>query len=224
MRIKISLSVVDGDCLDYNHCWSLAEVIESVLPVDGLYTFSRVLVKDRKYEVTPEGMKLLTRQLYFFFSSVDDRVCRGLVDGLMGLESFDVGGVRVKLQGVKVVDEGKVSSGDMLVTLSPIQTLADPRKEGFVKEFGRDVFSVLAEKYRRVHGEKWKGETGMVEVHRVKPVRINGDGGFVRANLMVFSVHGAEELLRLGYAVGFGRMTEKGFGMVRTGRLAGGGV
>jgi len=228
VRIKVSLLARKGDVVDFNHCQDLSREIRRAInasnpgifsnPSAELYTFSRLLVKNRMFEITREGMKLQTNQLHFFFSSENPEVCKSLIDGLVEKESIRIKNVTLEVSGIEIIKESRISGREKFVTLSPINAETNYRKMElweFEEKFTRELFEELKRRLRIL-----KGSVGDVRfktrILKLKPVRIRLESGFMRAYLMVFNAEGSEELLKIGYTTGFGKMTDMGFGMVKT--------
>ena len=225
MRIKVSLLAKRGDVVDFNHCQDLAREIRraistsnpDVLGPSSFYTFSRLLVKNRMFEIAKDGMKLLTNQLHFFFSSASSEICKSLIDGLVELEEIFVRDVLLEVSGIEIIKESKISNREKFVTLSPINSDANFKKPGFEDRFTKELLEELVRRYVVLSGVDGEPEFSFrVRILKVKPVRIKTDMGYLRAYLMVFNAEGSEDLLKVGYTTGFGKMTDMGFGMVKT--------
>jgi len=226
VRIKVSLLAKKGEIVDFNHCRDLSRVIREAIrtsnpeifsdPSSELYTFSRLLVKNRMFRITREGMKLLTNQLHFFFSSASNEVCKSLVEGLVELEEVSIRDVVLEVSGVEIIRESRISSREKFVTLSPINAGTNFKRPDFEETFTKDIFKELKKRFELLTGESADGMSFKARILKLKPVRIKLDWGYLRAYLMVFNAEGSENLLRIGYTTGFGKMTDMGFGMVKT--------
>ncbi len=222
MRIKVSLLVRKGNVVDYNHCYDLASEVRRALSLSDvdfsseLYTFSRIMVKNRSFEVCREGMRLLTDQLYFFFSSLNDDVCKALANGLIELRTIRVKDVELEVSGIEVIKESTISDSEKFVTLSPVSFRE--RSDDFERELSDYLTEELLRRHVIAYGSESE-ECVRVKVLKCKPVRIKVGKKYVRGYLMVFHARGNQRLLEIGYKSGFGRMTQEGFGMVKTTKL-----
>ncbi len=224
VRIKVSLYAKAGELLDYNHCYELAgkirEALEFAEPgifldeASKLYTFSRIMVKNRAFDVCREGMKLRTNQLYFFFSSIRRNVCNSLMDGLVELQNLKVGGLSLEVSGIEVIKEPELSNSEKFVTLSPVNFRGRYGDPNFEEKLAEELTQELIKRHFIAYGSGFEGRLEF-EVLKCKPVRIRVGSKSYRAHLMVFNVFGSRRLIEIGYKSGFGRMTDYGFGMVR---------
>jgi len=225
VRIKVSLYARRGEVLDYNHCYELArEIRRAIKTVDPeilsdeasrLYTFSRIMVKNRSFELCRDGMKLLTSQLYFFFSSLSKNICDSLIDGFVELRRLNAGGISFEVSKIEVIKESKITGNEKLVTLSPINFRDRSCEDAdFEEKFTEKLTKELIRRYTIIYGSNFDGDVRF-KVLKCKSVAIRVGGKKYRAHLMVFNAHGSKKLIEIGYKSGFGTMTDCGFGMVK---------
>lgn len=233
MRLRITLTAKKLPAfLDFNHNYWLASMIyraveraDPELSLDlhkpagfKFFTFSRLLVKDRKFRIAGERMEMLTPEAYFFFSSPRKYLCACLVDGLLQKPEVKIGDVEFSVSEVKVLKEREVGCKERFVTLSPINVTASGDRTVDLypdnPKFYENLRENLVKKYTAFYGKEPDGELD-VTVVRAKPVRIRVKDTYHRASLMVFDAKGDKRLLEMGYQAGFGSKNSMGFGMVK---------
>lgn len=192
------------------------------------FTFSRLMVPRRK--VRGDRLEILSEEVRFYFSSPVDREFIAFLEGTLAEPEFVIAGQRFDVLHIESVAWEELRSGDTFTTLSPVTAYyrdSKTRRRVFPEcgseRFNEVVRDRLVEKYRTIHGElPGAVEEGgcrdarlKLEVVRLKRKRIVVKGLSFTAYEMAFRVHGNEELIRLGYESGFGKMNTMGFGMVR---------
>ena len=235
MRLRITLTAKKLPAfLDFNHNYWLASMIyraiERADPELSLelhkptgfkfFTFSRLMVKDRKFRIAGERMEMLTPEVYFFFSSPRKYLCACLVDGLLQKPEVKIGDEEFSVSEVKVLKEKEVGSKERFVTLSPINvtTSGNGRAVDLYPDnpkFYENVKDNLIKKYTAFYGKEPEDTDLEIKVVKAKPVRIKVKDTYHRASLMVFDAEGSKELLEMGYQAGFGSKNSMGFGMVK---------
>ncbi len=239
VRLQITLSAKKTpEFLDFNHNYWLASAIYRAIgrvdaslslelhkpSVSKFFTFSRLFVKGKKFEIQDGKMKILSPELYFFFSSLKNYLCVCLIEGLLQKPEVKIGSSDFLVSEVKVVREKEIKSKARFVTLSPINVTTAEKRNGKLRtvdlypdnpKFYENLKQNLVKKYRAFHGREPESEELNIRVVRAKPVRIKVKDTYHRASLMVFDAEGDKGLLEMGYKAGFGSKTSMGFGMVK---------
>ncbi|WP_202320396.1 CRISPR-associated endoribonuclease Cas6 [Archaeoglobus neptunius] len=236
MRVDVELSVVPGTVIPMDHQYLLASWIYRTFErVDGewssrlhgsgrykLYTFSQLMIPGRRFRVRGDRMEVLGDMAHLQFSTAREDVFVNFVRGVLEAGEVVVGRARLPVLQVYVVREPeRIGRRERFYTLSPVivsytaggrEVWLTPEDEGFVELVSRN----LENKYRALYG---RDPDGCVE--RITPLRepkrkLKRVGNAMhRCVEMYFEVEGDEELIRLGYQVGFGRRNSMGFGMVK---------
>lgn len=162
---------------------------------------------------------------YFYFSTAVPEIAEAFIGGLLQEPLVELWGERFFVKEVKAVPEPKTLSGRKLVTLSPVAVTTLKMQFGKLKrydlgptepEFYDNLRENLLEKYVALYGKEPEEKDIGLDVILAKPKRLEVKPGiYQRAWHLVFRARGSEELLRVGYQVGFGEKNSIGFGMVK---------
>jgi len=189
-----------------------------------LFTFSLFMAEKRKLAEDRSSL-LGYKHGFFYFSTAAPEIAEAFIGGLLQKPEVELWGERFTVKEIKALAEPEKLSGRKFVTLSPIAVTTKRVQFGRPRsydlspsepEFYDHLRDNLIEKYAALHGkvpEDWELE---VKVLLAKPKRFEVKPGiFQRAWHLIFRARGSEELLRIGYQVGFGERNSIGFGMVK---------
>lgn len=235
MRFLIRLKSENSFKIPYNHNHYLQGLIyrriQKVNPnlslalhrpkVPKLFVFSQFMAK--KWKAKKEFI-VAEEEAFFYFSTAVPEIAEDFIGGLLQEPEVKLWGERFYVETVKGLPEPVSFSGKTYSTLSPIAvTTLKPQFGKLIhydlspseEEFYENLKENLKEKYVLVHGKK-PPEDFEIEVLKVKPKRLQVKPGiYQRAWHLVFKAYGDDELIRIGYQVGFGEKNSLGFGMVK---------
>lgn len=238
MRLRIGLTACsDAVYIDFNHSYHLASMIYRAVERSDpelslelhtpstfkFFTFSRLMVEGRMFKKEGERMKLLNPNVYFFFSTMQNRIGTALVEGLLEKPEVKIEKTNFVVSEIKVMKEREMGKREKFVTLSPIN-VTTVKEDGWKRvvdlypdnpKFYENLRKNLIKKYVAFYGSNPKNDELRVKVVSSKPVRVQLKNTFHRASLMVFEAEGSKELLEVGYKAGFGERNSMGFGMVK---------
>ncbi|GAB6135372.1 CRISPR-associated endoribonuclease Cas6 [Thermococcus prieurii] len=194
--------------------------------VPKFFTFSLFMAERREFEYGKPYFYGYGRG-YFYFSTAVPEIAEAFLGGLLQEPEVTLWGERFTVESVKSIAEPKRFSGKKMITLSPIAVTTLRQELGRVKrydlnptepEFYENIVENLMEKYTALYGTLPDERDLEFKVLLAKPKRIQVKPGiFQRAWHLIFRARGSEELLRVGYLVGFGEKNSVGFGMVKVG-------
>nr|3PKM_A Chain A, Cas6 protein [Pyrococcus furiosus]3PKM_X Chain X, Cas6 protein [Pyrococcus furiosus] len=184
-----------------------------------LFTYSLFMAEKREH---PKGLPYFLgyKKGFFYFSTCVPEIAEALVNGLLMNPEVRLWDERFYLHEIKVLREPKKFNGSTFVTLSPIAvTVVRKGKSYDVPPMEKEFYSIikddLQDKYVMAYGDKPPSEFEM-EVLIAKPKRFRIKPGIYQtAWHLVFRAYGNDDLLKVGYEVGFGEKNSLGFGMVK---------
>lgn len=233
MRIKISFHVAT-DRIDVNYSYSLASMIyraiERANPSLSLelhkpktfkfFTFSRLMIPNRKFRIEDDEMIIESDNAHFFFSTAKNEIAESLVEGLLKKPEVKIGRAKFFVSEIRILREKKIRKREKFVTLSPIcvSTLRDnsiwdisPSE----KKFYENLKNNLIKKYKLLYGRDENDMNVKIKVLKAKRKRIKIKNTHRICYDLVFEAKGSKELLEVGYKTGFGERNSMGFGMVK---------
>lgn len=243
MRFRVSLQPERGKVsLPYNYSHALSSAIFSFLALGDatfshflhqegfydqdkvfkLFTFSPLLSKRRK--ATREGL-IMEGQLVWLVSSPKKEFVANLAQGILQQGFLLVLDQRLMVQQVEVLSQPVFDHSTAFKTLSPVVVSTGQmasngsfRKKYLSPEepqFNRILEENLKRKYRACYGKEPSGEGISLKVLRPPRSKLMDYKGIkVRGWFMHFTIEGDADLVRIGYAAGFGENNSAGFGMV----------
>ncbi|NJE08713.1 CRISPR-associated endoribonuclease Cas6 [Thermococcus sp. M39] len=188
-----------------------------------LFTFSLFMTKERRM-IRNSKYFIGRGEGFFYFSTAVPEIAEAFIGGLLQEPEVQLWDEKFYVETVKALPEPVSFSGKRYSTLSPIAVTTIKLQFGKPKhydlgpnepKFYENLGENLKEKYMLIHGKK-PPEDFEIEVLNAKPKRFEIKPGiFQRAWHMVFKAYGDDELIRVGYLVGFGEKNSLGFGMVK---------
>ncbi|HII60263.1 CRISPR-associated endoribonuclease Cas6 [Pyrococcus horikoshii] len=184
-----------------------------------LFTYSLFMTERREH---PKGLPYFLgyRRGFFYFSTCIPEIAEAFITGLFREPEITLWGEKFYLEEVKTLKEPKKFSGSTFITLSPIAvTMEKGGKRYDVSPLEEEFYALIREnlkdKYVMIKGEKPPDDFEM-EIIAAKPKRFEVKPGIYQmAWHLVFRAYGDDELIRVGYVVGFGEKNSLGFGMVK---------
>ncbi|WP_297512398.1 CRISPR-associated endoribonuclease Cas6 [Thermococcus sp.] len=165
------------------------------------------------------------RRGYFYFSTAIPEIAEAFIGGLLQDPEVELWGENFTVEEVKAISEPNKLAGRKMITLSPIAVTTLKPQFGRLKrydlnptepEFYENIRENLIDKYATLYGKVPEEKDVEFKVLLAKPKRLQVKPGvYQRAWHLVFRAGGSEELLRVGYLVGFGEKNSIGFGMVK---------
>ncbi|NJE55073.1 CRISPR-associated endoribonuclease Cas6 [Thermococcus sp. 21S9] len=195
--------------------------------VPKFFTFSLFMSEKRNF---PTGKPYFHgyKRGYFYFSTAIPEIAEAFISGLLQAPEVELWGERFTVEEVKAISEPDKLSGRKMITLSPIAVTTLKPQFGRLKrydlnptepEFYENILENLIDKYVALYGKVPEETDVDFDVLLAKPKRLQVKPGiYQRAWHLVFRARGSEELLRVGYLVGFGEKNSIGFGMVKVDR------
>jgi len=194
--------------------------------IPKFFTFSLFMAERREFEYGKQYFHGYGTG-YFYFSTAVPEIAEAFLGGLLRDPTVTLWGERFTVDSVKSIAEPKRLSGRKMITLSPIAVTTLRPEFGRLRrydlnptepEFYENIVENLVEKYTALYGALPEERDLKFRVLLAKPKRIQVKPGiFQRAWHLIFRARGSEELLRVGYLVGFGEKNSIGFGMVKVG-------
>lgn len=233
MRIRIELKRLNSTVIDFNHSYHIASLIyrciqrsDPTLSLDlhkpgiKFWTFSKLMVPNRRFKIVGEKMIVDSDTVYFYFSTPKVEVASAFVEGLLRKPEVKIGDMEFLVSEVRVVREYEIGNKVKFVTLSPISvtTVRDGRSHDLYPndpKFYENLRRNLIRKYEVLYGRKPSDCELEIKPLKVKPKRIRIKNTYHRCVEMVFKAKGSRELLEVGYKAGFGERNSMGFGMVK---------
>jgi len=234
VRLRIELERIGDAVLDLNYNYNLASLIyRRIQKSDGslslnlhekkgfkFFTFSKLMVPKRMFKIVDNHMVIVSRDVYFYFSTPVDEIAKALVEGLLSEPNVEICGAKFTISEISVIKERNIGKKERFVTLSPINV--STTKEGKVRDlypdnpdFYKNLKLNLINKYLCLFKKEPKEYDLEITPIRTKPKRIKVKNTFHRCVEMVFDAKGSRELLEIGYKAGFGERNSMGFGMVK---------
>ncbi len=233
MRIRIELERMNSTVIDINYSYHIASLIYRCIqrsdpalslelhkPGIKLWTFSKLIVPERRFRIFGEKMIIESDTVHFYFSTPKTEVATAFVEGLLINPEVRIGSAEFLVSEIKVIREHEIGRRAKFVTLSPISvtTMKDGRTVDLYPndpKFYENLRKNLIRKYTVLYGEEPPDCKLKIEVLKVKPKRIKVKNTYHRCVEMVFNAEGSKELLEIGYKAGFGERNSMGFGMVK---------
>ncbi len=233
MRLRVEFDVVDN-VLDVNYNYHVASFIYRCIERANadlslnlhmqkdfkFFTFSRLIVPNRKFEIVGEKFIINSNRVFLYFSTPKVEIAESFVEGLLMKPEVKINGAKFVVSRVKVLKEREIGNKARFATLSPISvtTVRDgkiydlyPKDEKFYENLRMN----LVKKFIALH-KKIPNNCGIrIKPLKVKPKRIRIKNTFHRCVDMIFDAEGSKELLEIGYKAGFGERNSMGFGMVK---------
>nr|WP_230972296.1 CRISPR-associated endoribonuclease Cas6 [Archaeoglobus neptunius] len=223
--------------IDFNHTYHLASLIyRSIERADPslslelhkpsvfkFFTFSKLMVENRKFRIEDGKIRLLSPNVHFLFSTMRDYIGVALVEGLLEHPEVKIGNAEFVVSEIRVLKEREIKDRAKFITLSPINvtTVSDNGKRRIIDlypdnpKFYENLRKNLVKKYTAFYGREPESSEVRLKVLSAKPKRIQLKNTFHRCVEMVFIAEGSKELLEVGYKAGFGERNSMGFGMVK---------
>ncbi|AEC52743.1 hypothetical protein PNA2_1828 [Pyrococcus sp. NA2] len=184
-----------------------------------LFTYSLFMAEKREH---PRNLPYFIgiKRGFFYFSTCIPEIAEAFISGLFREPEIILWGEKFYLEEVKALKEPKKFNGSTFITLSPIAvTMQRGGKRYDVSPLEEEFYDLIREnlrdKYVMIKGEK-PPEDFEMEVIAAKPKRFEVKPGIYQmAWHLVFKAYGDDELIRVGYVVGFGEKNSLGFGMVK---------
>jgi CRISPR-associated endoribonuclease Cas6 len=194
-----------------------------------LFTFSQLLVPDRKIE--KEGLVCLSSEISWQISSPISEFIEHLAQGLLSLGRMRLGENEFGIERVEVLLAPRFLREMSFRSLSPIVVAVGSEREGkfgarYLRaddpELSEAIRKNLLKKFVLVHGREpashefvmeFDGEylrRKAEEIYRL----VNYKSTKIKAIMAPFTVRGSAELIAMGYEAGFGEKNSMGFGMV----------
>ncbi len=233
MRIRIELKRLNSTVIDLNHSYHIASLIYRCIqrsdpslslelhkPGIKFWTFSKLMVPERRFRIAGEKMIIESDTVHFYFSTPKAEVATAFVDGLLKKPEVRIGGAEFAVSEVRVVREHEIGKKAKFVTLSPISvtTVRDGKTYDLYPDdlkFYENLRKNLVKKFVALNGKEPSDCELEVKPLKIKPKRIRVKNTYHRCVEMVFLAKGSRELLELGYKAGFGERNSMGFGMVK---------
>ncbi len=235
MRLKVTLDKTSQpSCIPINCSYHLASAIYRAIEradpnlslelhkpnTPKFFTFSKLMVPNRKFRIEKDKMFLEDDKIHFFFSTMKSELAEKLVEGLFMDPEIKIADSNFVVSEVEILREKEIGNKAEFVTLSPIHV--SKFKDGKTidlypteKEFYDVLVSNLIEKYILFYKRTPESTEVNIEVTKFKPKRIMIKNTWHRCVEMVFKAEGDPELLEIGYKAGFGAKNSMGFGMVK---------
>ncbi|MFA4640351.1 CRISPR-associated endoribonuclease Cas6 [Pyrococcus kukulkanii] len=195
-----------------------------------LFTYSLFMAEKRSH---PRDLPYFLggKRGFFYFSTCIPEIAEAFITGLFKNPEIELWGEKFYLEEVKTLKEPKKLSGLTFITLSPVAvtTVKDGRRVDLFpleEEFYTAIEENLKDKYVMINGDKPPDDFD-IEILVAKPKRFMIKPGIYQmAWHLVFKAYGDDELIKVGYVVGFGEKNSLGFGMVKVegGKRVSGGV
>ncbi len=235
MRLLVKLKPNGKTVIDVNYQYHLASMIyrciqraDESLSLElhkpntfKFWTFSKLMVPERKFKILREKMIIESEEVYFYFSTARDIIGARFIEGLLMKPKVKICNASFTVYEIKVLKEDKIGRRVRFVTLSPISVTTVrygktydlyPNDPKFYENLRRN----LIRKYITLYGREPSNRDITVKPLKVKPKRIRIKNAYHRCVEMVFDAEGSRELLEIGYKAGFGERNSMGFGMVKT--------
>ena len=234
----MTLKVEKNTTVPFDHQYYLASMIYRVLEkVDKEYAYS--LHKPKKYKhftfsylmckkrvVCDQGLLTLDGEVFFFFSSPDQKMVADFVNGLFLSRELRIGDVKGVVSEVKVMDKKEIKEKCLLGSLTPIVVRKpenvgkrmkgvelDPKDPEFLER----LKSNLINRFNEFYGEDAKEEDidfRLLCEPKQKRHKIKTE--YYRCYLLPrFEAIGDPRIIKYGYEAGLGEKNAMGFGMVK---------
>jgi len=233
MRLRIDFNVVDR-VLDANYNYYLASLIYRCIQQANpelsfdlhvkscfkLFTFSRLIVPNRKFEIVDGNFIIKSDEVFLYFSTPKIEIAKSFVEGLLMMPEVEICNSKFTVSCVKILKEHKIESRVRFSTLSPISvtTVRDGKIYDLYptdEKFYENLRMNLVKKFIALYGKTPNNCDLKIKPLNVKPKRIKVKNTYHRCVDMVFDAEGSRELLEIGYKAGFGERNSMGFGMVK---------
>jgi len=233
MRIKIEFELQDITTININYSYYIASLIYRCIQLSDpalslelhkpgikLWTFSRLIVPNRKFKIVKDEMIIESDKVYLYFSTPKSDIATAFIEGLIKKDEIKICNAKFDLSKIEVVKERKIGNKAKFVTLSPISvtTVRDGKTYDLYPnepKFYENLKNNLIKKYKVLYGKEPSNYQLEIRPLKVKPKRIKIKDTFHRCVDMVFKAEGCEDLLKIGYQAGFGERNSMGFGMVK---------
>ncbi len=230
MRVKISLNVVKNPSISFNYNYHLASMIyKKIATADEnlafelhvsknpkLFTFSMLEIKKRK--ITKNGIKILSENVDFLFSSPNVEIVKAFIEGLIQEPEVKIEKMLCVVDKIEILKKPDFTG--KFRTLSPIyvSTVNDEGKRWDLlpseEKFYENLRKNLIKKYELFYGEEPREKDLIVKPFYIRTKRLKILNTYRIASFMRFEAEGSRELIELGYEAGFGEKNSMGFGMV----------
>jgi CRISPR-associated endoribonuclease Cas6 len=203
-----------------------------------LFSFSPLFGHPR--QLVAGHLRMETTAVSWYITSPVEAFLRHVVQGILGIDRVEVGGLTFQIEQVETLPEPPFKAEMRFTCLSPITMSVRTAGQRWAQylspddsQFAAAIRANLERKYALVEAlqgkatEALRDETFSLTFDPHYVARHGGrisklidyKGTKIRGYQAPLTVIGPPELIRIGYACGFGDKNSQGFGMVEVGRL-----